>query len=465
VKQNIFIQTQEGFFIKGILMKLKYLSGCVLALFVSQGWAAQNYVLDDVRLIDGNGGPVQEHMRIVTDGSNIATVGPASSVQAPAGAEVKKYSGMTVIPGLISDHVHLAQYEGVTPSPDAYTRENILRQLNLYQKFGVTTVMSLGVNRPLFYEIRAEQHQGNAGGADVFGADHGIGVPQGGPPVQAGPDQLDRPATPEEAREAVRAAASRKADAIKLWLDDFQGQKLVKMKPEIYRAVIEEAHQQGLKVFAHIYYLQDAKDLIKAGVDILGHGVRDKPVDEEFLDLMKKHGTVYIPTLGVDESFYLFAEQPDLLDTKAVRESLNPEQQTLFSSHEWARKQLASPAYKTWKAGFETNLQNTLTVYKNGLRTGFGTDSGANPMRIPGFAEHHELALLVKSGLTPPEAISLATRSAAETLGLQDRGVIAAGKKADLVIIDGQPDKNISDISKISEVWHNGKETTEAPGR
>jgi len=438
-------------------MKKKYISGCLLAMFAVQSWAAQNYVLDDIRLIDGTGSIAKEHSRIVIDGDRISAVGPASSVEVPSGAEVINYHGKSVIPGLISDHVHLAQYEGVTPSADAYTRKNILRQLALYQKYGVTTVMSLGVNRPLFYEIRAEQHRGASHGADIFGADHGIGVPQGGPPVQVGPDQLDRPETPDAAREAVRAAASRKTDAIKIWLDDFQGQKLVKMKPEIYRAVIDEAHKHGLKVFAHIYYLQDAKNLINAGVDILGHGVRDKPVDDEFISLMRNHGTVYVPTLGVDESFYLFAQEPDLLKKPEVIAALNPQQLALFSSHRWSEKQLSSPGFKTWKSGYETNLKNTLLVYKSGLKIGFGTDSGANPMRIPGFAEHHELDLLVRSGLTPLQAISVATRSASETLNLKDRGVIEAGKKADLVVVDGQPDKNILDISKITNVWHNGK--------
>jgi len=438
-------------------MKKKYLSGCLFALFAFNGWAAQSYVLDDVRLIDGSGKPPQEHMRIVVDGQNISAVGPVASVAIPKDADVKNYTGKSVLPGLISDHAHLAQYQGVTPSPDAYTRENIINQLMTYQKYGVTTVMSLGVNRPLFYEIRSEQHNESADGADIFGADHGIGVPEGGPPVKVGSDQLDRPATPEEARKAVQAAADRKTDAIKLWLDDFQGQKLVKMKPEIYRAVIDEAHKHGLKVFAHIYYLQDAKDIMKAGVDILGHGVRDKPVDDEFLKLMKKHGTVYIPTLGVDESFYLFAEQPELLKTPEVSQTFNPEQRKLFSSQAWAQKQLSSPAYKTWKAGFETNLKNTLTVYRSGLRLGFGTDSGANPMRIPGFAEHHKLALLVRAGLSPSEALSVATRSAADTLNLKDRGTVATGKRADLIVVNGQPDQQISDISKIEAVWHNGK--------
>ncbi len=126
-------------------MKNKYLSGCLLALFAVNGWAAQPYVLDDVRLIDGSGKPPQEHMRIVVKGQKISAVGPLTSVAIPKDADVKNYTGKSVLPGLISDHAHLAQYQGVTPSPNAYTRENIINQLMTYQKYGVTTVMSLGV--------------------------------------------------------------------------------------------------------------------------------------------------------------------------------------------------------------------------------------------------------------------------------------------------------------------------------
>lgn len=120
-------------------------------------------------------------------------------------------------------------------------------------------------------------------GTDLFGADRGIGVPTGAPSINVLGAEIDRPETPEQAREAVRASAKRGANLIKLWLDDFLGAKLVKMKPEIYTAVIDEAHRNNLRVVGHIYYQKDAKALMRAGVDILGHGVRDSVVDDEFI--------------------------------------------------------------------------------------------------------------------------------------------------------------------------------------
>jgi imidazolonepropionase-like amidohydrolase len=99
------------------------------------------------------------------------------------------------------------------------------------------------------------------------------------------------------------------------------------------------------------------------------------------------------------------------------------------------------------------------------VKIGFGTDSGAAPLRIPGFAEHRELELTVEAGPTPLQAITLATRNAAELLHLDDRGVIAAGKRADLLVVDGDPSKSIADVNRIESVWQRGKQVADAMPR
>jgi imidazolonepropionase-like amidohydrolase len=117
-------------------------------------------------------------------------------------------------------------------------------------------------------------------------------------------DQLYRPETPEEARTAVREIVAGHSDFVKIWVDDLLGTS-PKMKPEIYTAVIDEAHRAGVRVAAHIYYLQDAKAVIRAGADIIAHGVRDQPVDAEFIDEMKAHSTWYVATINLDECSYI----------------------------------------------------------------------------------------------------------------------------------------------------------------
>lgn len=270
-------------------------------------------VLRCARLIDGTGGKVVDDAVVVIVGEKILAAGPRATTPIPSGAQIVVYEGKTIMPGIISDHSHVGIVNGVDVGAASYSRSNILRQLRQYEAYGVTTVTALGLNGALFEPIRAEMHTGKTPGADLFGVDRGIGVPDGAPPaglLPVGPDQLFRPATPEQAREAVQAMASRQTDLVKLWLDDFGGSVPSKMKPEIYDAVIDESHKHGLRVAAHIHDLDDAKAILRAGADILAHGVRDKPVDSEFLAEMKSREAFYVATLSLDEATFVYADGP-----------------------------------------------------------------------------------------------------------------------------------------------------------
>ena len=266
-------------------------------------------VLSHVRLIDGTGRPSIENATItIRDGQIVAIA--SGTLKLPPDARVFDYSGKTVMPGLINAHGHLALVCGSENSATCYTRSNVLAELRQYERYGVTSMLSLGVNRDLIYEIRSEQRAGKLDGATVFSGDRGIGVPDAAPPLPHAPDQLYTPKTPQESRAAVDAAASRHADIIKIWVDDLHGAK-PKMDPAVYRAVIDEAHRHGVPVAAHVYYLADAKALVSDGVNVLAHSVRDQAIDQELLSAMKQRGVYYIPTLTVDESFFAYAEHPE----------------------------------------------------------------------------------------------------------------------------------------------------------
>ncbi len=419
----------------------------------------ETIVLKDVRVIDGSGGPPLEHSAIVIKGERIVAIGPVEKVPRPKSARVIDYGGKTVVPGLISDHSHVGQVDGAGTGPQNYNRANILRQLRQYEVYGVTTVMALGLNGDLFYELRPQLHAGALPGADLFGADRGIGIPNGAPPIFNLPEsRLYRVSTPEEAMKAVDEMATRKPDLIKLWIDDFRGSLRVKMPPEVYAAAIKEAHKLGLRVAAHIYYLADAKSLVNSGVDIIAHGVRDQPVDEEFISLMKTHSVWYISTIDLDESFYIYAEKPEWLRNQFFLHALQPALLAQFNDPDWRAKTLSNQKQvEASKASVLMNERNLKALYDAGVNIGFGTDSGANALRIPGFAEHRELELMVEAGLTPMEAISLATAKAAALLRLDDRGVLAPGKLADMIVVDGNPAAQIKDIHNIEAVWHRGK--------
>jgi imidazolonepropionase-like amidohydrolase len=367
------------------------------------------------------------------------------------------YTGKTIMPGLISDHSHVGIFIGLKAAPENYNRDAILRQLKQLEAYGITTVMALGLNSPLFYELRPELHAGRLPGADIFGADQGIGAVGGAPPasvVPVGENQVSRPSTADTARETIRQMAARKTDMVKIWLDG--GGLMPKVPAEVYSAAIDEAHKNGLRVAAHIYDLDDAKAIVRAGVDVVAHGVRDKPVDAEFIDMMKARSVWYVSTIVLDYTNFIFADQPPWMGEPFFQRALHPAVRAQFDDPVYRERTLAMPATAKNRAAVATNKQNLKTLQDAGVQIGFGSDSGVG-LRIPGVAEHLELALIVESGLTPMQAITNATSNAAKLLKLDDRGVLATGKVADLLVVDADPIADIANSRKIHAVWHRGK--------
>jgi imidazolonepropionase-like amidohydrolase len=171
--------------------------------------------------------------------------------------------------------------------------------------------------------------------------------------------------------------------------------------------------------------------VLRIGADIIAHGVRDLPVDAEFIGLLKARGAWYIPTINFDESFYIYAERPEWTTERFFQNALQPPLGVQLNSATYSQKVRANPRLLIWKKAVATNERNLKTLYDANIKIGFGTDSGAIPLRIPGFAEQRELKLMVASGLTPLQALECATGRAAALLELTDRGVLAPGKLAD----------------------------------
>ena len=437
----------------------------LLALFVltcSVSWLyaadADVVVLKGARLIDGTGSPAVENSVVVIKAGKIAAAGPAASVKAPKGAKVVDVTGKTIMPGLISAHSHLGVMLKGVQREDAYTRENVMASLNQYEQYGVTSMMSLGVNRDLIYEIRAEQRAGKLGGASVFSADRGNGVPNALPPFKLAPDQMYRPANAAEARKDVDEAAARHADFLKLWLDDGFG-AFPKMKPEVYKAVIDEGHKKKIKVAAHVFYLNDAKALVASNVDVLAHSIRDLPVDQELISAMKAKGTWYIATLTVDQSFFLFADYSGWRKNQFLTAALSPEVRAMFEAPNYKAGVEANPVVPKCRAAMAQAMKNLKALNDAGVKIGFGTDSGAAPpSRIPGYAEHNELELMVSSGLTPMRSITIATGETAKLIGIKDRGTLQKGKRADLIVLAANPLDNISNTQTLVTIYHDGRE-------
>jgi imidazolonepropionase-like amidohydrolase len=416
----------------------------------------QTIILAHVRLIDGTGAPAKDNMFITIRGGNIVGITKGGS-DAPSSARVIDYSGKTVMPGLINAHGHLALVCGTQNSATCYTRENVIAELRQYERYGITSMLSLGVNRDLIYEVRDQQRAGALDGATVYSADRGIGVPDAAPPLPHAPDQLYTPKTPDEARADIDAMASRHADFVKIWVDNLHGTKPA-MDPAIYRAVIDEAHRDKLPVAAHIYYLADAKAVVADGINVLAHSVRDQTVDQELLTAMKQRGVYYIPTLTVDSSSFAFAEHPEWKNDAFLQKSVSSELLDALTGDAAIQKAEHDPNLALHKRDFAMDQKNLKLVYDAGVKVGFGTDSGAVPSRVPGFAEHQELAMMVQAGLTPMQAIECATKTNAELLGIEKTtGTLTVGKQADLLVMDGDPLDDICNTQKIVAVWHAGR--------
>lgn len=410
--------------------------------------------LTHVRIIDGTGAPAVEDGTVVMQDAVIVAAG--RDIAVPAHAQIMDRSGMSVLPGLISDHSHVGQLDGVLTGPQFYTTDIITSELAQYRRYGVTTVTALGNNVPrVFDPMRKDAHMGLLP-ADLFGVDQGIGVPRGAPPVHVAADQLFRPHTPEEARQNVDAMAAEGTDLIKIWVDDFDHSLPVKMNPDIIKAVVDEAHKKHLRVAAHIHDLDDAQRVVASGADILAHGVRDKPVPPSFVQILKDRGVWYIPTLELDEATTAWADQPAWVHTPFVVAGLSQPLYQQINSPTWRRNTAAGAKAEFARTSLNMNLQNLKTLSNAGVKIGFGTDSGATPLRVPGVAEHRELALMVQAGLTPLQALHIATQEAALLLDLHDRGVVAPGKRADLLVVIGNPATAIADTERVVETWENG---------
>lgn len=393
------------------------------------------------RLIDGAGKLAIENAAVIVRDGRVEAVGPASEVKPPAGAQTINLAGKFIIPGLISTHVHISDVQGVRPP--AYTDENTLRQLGVFARYGVTAVLSLGGEKEPAFKARDAQNTPSLDRTRIYLSGDVI-----------------TGKTPQEAREMVARVAAAKPDIIKIRVDDNLG-ATAKMPPEVYRAIIDEAHQRGLRVAAHIFYLDDAKDLLRAGADFIAHSVRDKEIDDEFISLMKKRDIPYCPTLTREISTFIYESTPPFFsdpfflreaDREVVAQLQEPQRQ------EAMRKSATAQRYK---AALTVALRNLKRAVDAGILVAMGTDAGPFANRFQGYFEHLELEMMAEAGLTPSQILRSATGAAARALRVDGVGAITKGAWADFVVLERDPLKDIRNTRSIASVWIAGNQ---APG-
>lgn len=409
-------------------------------------------VITGATVIDGVTDTPIEDAILVIEGDTIRNLGRRGTFQPPANARTINATGKTIMPGMFSLHGHVGRTEGMESSEEYFNRERVQRDANAYLYYGVTHMLSLGHDREAMADFLADQHAGRAGGARLYTAGLGFGA-QGGWPRNP---YVNRPTTPEEARVLVRKELEKHPDVIKIWVDDRLGQ-LPEFPPEIFGPIIEEAREQNVKVVAHAFYLEDAKELIRRGVDALAHSVLDKEVDEEFLTLAKEKGVTQVTTLAGHHVNLTYADGATFLDDPGVQALLPANVMEMVGSKEYQETLAKNPDMTKWRQQYEIAAKNAAQIMAAGIPIAVGTDSGL-PGRFPGLWEHREMELLVNAGLTPMQAIQAATVNGAKFLGVDNRyGTLAPGKIADFILLNADPLADIANSRKIDAVWMNGE--------
>jgi len=427
-------------------------------------------VFEGARLITGDGSAPIENSSFIVENDRFTTVGRKGEMTVPAGAARVDLTGKTVMPAIVDAHGHLGFLDMAngTMSKANFTRENYIDHLQRYAYHGVAATISTGTDiGELAYQLR-EQTIPDAALIRTVGL--GLAWPGSGPNDPSRNDVPYAVTTVEEARKAVRDLAPHRPDFVKIWVDDRNGRQK-KLTPEIYRAAVDEARKLNLPVIAHVFDLEDAKGLVRAGVEGFLHSIRDAEVDDEFIKLAREHNIWITPNLGGMNRASLIRESgtPDWFDDPLVRETIAPSM--IKARAEMYEKRRAgrggAGAGRTGGApgggGAQTfDLPNTRKLHAAGIRLVLGSDTAGDSNRWIGMMTLVELENMVAAGFTPAEAIVAATRDAAAVLRLDQVGMVAAGKSADFIVLDANPLDNIANTRKIAKVYLRGQEVDRA---
>lgn len=435
---------------------LLFTAACAVIAAQQPAASPRATLFEGARLFLGDGNVI-ENSAFLVENDRFNRVGRKGEVAAPSGAARFDLTGKTVIPALVDAHSHIGYMKNLSSGPQNYTRENILDHMYRFAYFGVAASQAMGTDfGELPFQLRDELLAGKYPDAARF-----LSAGRGLSPIdEISPTNMRHAAfvvtTEEGARASVQELAARKVRIVKTWVDDRDG-TIKKLTPNLYRAIIDEAHRQNLLVAVHATGLADAKELLRSGIDIFAHMISD--VDDELVDLFKQHPkTAVLLALGGPRRIIYapWLNPPHPL----VAETVSPEQIKRLQG----RLSSATPAaLAAGRLAWDRLARGIQRLNAAGVKIGVGTDGGGQTGdQFVGWTMHTEMENMVAAGMTPAQVLVAATRTSAEILGLDDLGMVAANRSADFVVLDANPLDDITNTRRISRVYLRGREVDRA---
>jgi imidazolonepropionase-like amidohydrolase len=418
---------------RGILGFVLSVVGAAVA--VSGQQPSEVIALVGARVIDGTGAAPIANATILVSNGRIERIGPSASLKVPAGATRVDVAGKTIIPGLVNAHGHLGHGDRALPVYD-----QIVQQLKLYPRFGVTTVYALGDDGVESVRVSEQNHKAPLDRARLY---------------VSGERATAR--TVEGARKIIAERHAQRVQFIKTGMSGGAND----MTPEVYTALIDEAHKRKLRVAAHLVNLADAKGLVSAGLDVIAHSIRDQDVDAAFVAELKRRNVGYIATLTRDLSVFQYESTPDYINDPFFLRGLPLYATQIERVKDPAlhAKTKGNPGTPRAKQQFEQALRNLKLLSAGGVMIAMGTDSGTGTGRWQGYFEQVEMELMVKAGMTPMQTLVASTGNAAKVMGIdKEVGTLQPGKRADLVVLTADPLADIKNTRTIESVWIDGRQ-------